>query len=928
MTFRQTLAILMITAMVGFISFIGAYWLPHYQLLIEANNHHAIDQHEMLLFAASALAFITLTILLSLLYKRYVLTPNIRLYTAMRNLAKTGDVDTHLPPIDRSQMGQLSLVFAHMREAIAYRDRQLKKRFDEVEELRQIAGKNEERFNLAMRGASVGLWDWDVTNKSLYWSPQFLDILGLPEHFTPSTDSFSRLLHPHDRDETINALKQHIKDGTPYHRTYRMQHHDGYYIWLESKGQALRDASNRATHMAGYVSDITQRKLAQQRFRKLFEQSTDGQALYDAHGIRECNQAAVRLLSYPDSASLEGMALSAISVAEQSSGEAEKMLMAMQRKAVEKGHERAEWQFVRADGSVLDAELTITPITLDNESIFLASWRDITERKEAEDKLLASSQELQMAIANAEAASQAKSEFLANMSHEIRTPMNGVIGMVQLLRDTALSSEQKKYTEIIEDSSQLLLQLLNDILDFSKIEAGKMSLEQIPFDLARLAEEIVLIESMRVRDKPDLDVKLELDPNAQTQLIGDPGRIRQILYNLINNAIKFTDEGHVTLAIDAVETLDNATSFTMAVKDTGIGIAPEHLDKIFNKFDQADTSTTRKFGGTGLGLAICKNLAEMMHGTITVESTQGEGTVFTVTLTIRHNADHTTLPNANLRMLDGTSLLLLCASPTYEEKILGHMSSFGMRTLYARTLNRGFKLLKKGESDLVIYVLDEADFTIENLAQLHRDIDDMPPVLTYSVAPIRGQAQAAQEAGCRGYFSVETPLSMLTEALALAHEHGELPLLTRHSMNEMHALEPANQQRNTTPANNLHILLAEDNVVNQKVAQSLLTKLGCTVSCATNGHEAVEMVQSGSIDMILMDCQMPELDGYEATQQIRQLEEGSAKRIPIIALTAHAMKGDKEKCLEAGMDDYLSKPIYEDQLAEMISRWTSAQEAA
>jgi PAS domain S-box-containing protein len=815
-------------------------------------------------------------------------------------------------------------------QALASLQQQMDERMRAQESLRD----SEERFRQLAENTDDVFWMMSAAgDRILYISPRYEQVWGrscreLCEHPQARLDA----IEPQDRQAVEKAWVGSLRGGE-YAVEYRIRRPDGAVRWVRDRAFPVRDGDGKVYRIAGIAEDITARRAAAKQLKNaqdsaeaadharsiVFDTALDAIVTIDASGaIIAWNLQAETMFRW-DRTEVLGLRIDQTFIPEAH--------WAAHRREIENFLKTGngallftvvELVAARRDGREFPVEVAITPAWADGQCTFTAFVRDITRRKKTEA-------DLRQAMDAAETANRAKSEFLAKMSHEIRTPLNGVIGMSYLLLETALDQRQKRFAQLIKSSGESLLRLINDILDFSKIEARKLELESVGFDLCLLVEDVTDMLSMNAAEK-GLSLACLTMADVPRYVRGDPQRVKQILVNLVNNAIKFTEKGSISTQLTLEGRSSQYVSLRFAVSDTGMGIPPDRMDRLFKSFSQVDSSTTRTHGGTGLGLAIAKQLAELMGGEIGVESTVGRGSTFWFTLQLapEPHAPPTT-PTGN-SCPAGLRVLAVHENPMLREVLRGQLFSWQLETQTAQSGKEAMTMLLEAVKearpfDVAIFDSQLSDITTLELASAVKSCPEIAATVLLIVLPADGgpELSTLRAAGFRGHLNSPVRQSRLYEAIANAMD---LAADIAAPLENTSATIGSPQGRGANDAPRARILLAEDNRVNQIVSSEVLARHGYACDIVDNGAKAVAAASVGGYDLILMDCSMPEMDGFEATQQIRRVEQagpqGATRHIPIIALTANAINGDRERCLAAGMDDYVSKPIEPDRLIHAI----------
>ncbi|MGA7954778.1 MAG: response regulator [Gloeobacterales cyanobacterium] len=784
---------------------------------------------------------------------------------------------------------------------------------DRKKAIKKLA-ESEERFRSLVQNSSDIITILKEDGTIQYGSPSIKRILGYQPEDLIGKNMFA-YVHPEDFPTVQSIFPTAIQQmGIPITVEFRCLCIDGSWRYLEAIANSYIEDSSFQGVVVNY-RDITERKRAEEALRKI--EARDKAFL---NAIPDLMLGISKEGKYIDFLGANTKAGQGISRSRLFLGESVYDALPVE---VAQGMMNAVDQALSTGKTqIFDYQLSLKDrmhdyearIVVSGEDEVLAIIRDITKRKQLERELIAAREE---ALEGA----RIKAQFLANMSHEIRTPMNAVIGMSGLLLETELTTEQREYVETVRYSGEALLTVINDILDFSKMEAGKLEVENIDFDLSRAVEDVTSLLAERASSK-GLELGCLVYRNVPNKLKGDPGRICQVLINLLNNAIKFTKEGDVILSVKLVEETEHQVVVRFEVKDTGIGISPVEQKRLFKPFSQADSSTTRRYGGTGLGLAISKQLVDLMGGEIGVESVLGHGTTFWFTLLLEKQSATPLIPIPSPDIgFKGLRVLVVDDNPT-NRKILAHQLTYW--EMYSDEAESGLQALERLQTskfpyDLLILDLMMPDgIQLAHLIQADPALNEIPLVLLASYRE-RGDLEVMKQAGIATYLTKPVRQSQLFNALVqslgytnVSAPYDALPIATPPE-------EVFPERPGKCLSQNL-ILVVEDNVINQRVAVRQLERLGYRCDVVANGFEVLEALAHTPYALVLMDCHMPEMDGFEATAEIRK-REGADRRTIIVAMTASVMYNERENCLQAGMDDFIAKPVKLEELSIVLKRW-------
>ncbi|WP_158623249.1 response regulator [Corallococcus sp. CA053C] len=783
-----------------------------------------------------------------------------------------------------------------------------------------------ERLQFALQGSTIGFWEHLLADENIengilssvnVWEP-----LGYPAVGSRTIADRIALWHPDDVARVLNASTAYLKGETPHYEVeVRVRQQDGTYRWILSRGTALRDEQGRAHRFLGVSIDITDRKQAeaalarsQERYRATFEHAPAGLVHVDPqHGLMHFNPAYCEITGYTAE---ELLALEPIHLAHPEDLEhALGHFLSLSRNEI--STYSIEHRFIRKDGRTIWLSVTSSRVPTDDgtASYIISIVHDVSRRKQLEE-------ELRQARALAEQANRAKDEFLANVSHEIRTPMNAILGMTELVLDTHLTQSQRQSLKTVKSATGNLLGIINDLLDFSKIEAGKLALDPADFHLRSALSDTMRALAVRAHRK-GLELVCNVHADVPDALVGDSSRLRQIVINLVGNALKFTAQGEVVMQVEVASTSAERVALRFSVRDTGIGISAHKQAAIFRAFEQEDASTSRKYGGTGLGLTIAARLIGLMDGAIQVESEPGRGSTFTFTADFGRSSGLMDAPLVRpLPLLRGMRVLVVDDNAVNRRIVEEWLRVWQMEPTVVGDGIAAMDALWHGVASGRPYALVLLDFRMPDidglsLAAKIRERSELSGsrIVLLTSADRPGDVARLRELKIEAHLLKPVPQDELLETLH--HVMG--------SANAAPVVDPAPVTASTpgaagSPARPLRILIAEDDDFGAQLLRQLLTRRGHDVSSAASGFEALKRLEEGSYDLLLLDLHMPELDGFEVIRSIRQREQATGAHLPVVAVTARSRQQDRARCLAAGMDDFLTKPIIASDLWPVLER--------
>ncbi len=880
------------------------------------------------ILAALFVALLLLSVLTMMGLQSFVIKPLKMLNVGTDHIKQTGELDYRIEIKSNDELGSLAQSFNEMissidqaESALKASEAELKKHRDHLEELVAERTADLSKLTEALEQSPASVLITDRKGIIEYVNPTFTKLTGYTA--AEALKQNPKILKSGKVSEsTYRQLWETIASGKIWKGELINKNKSGKEIWVSASISPIFNEDGIITHFVGVQEDITARKEVEKklkeseaRHRMLLERLPESVVVYDMEGKAiYINPAFERTFGWSREAIL-GKKIDFVPP------ELEAETQAAIKKMLAAGDESMffETQRLTKSGDALDVQLNTAPFHDPNGRQVgnIVILNDITERKRMENELI----EAKHAAVEA---NMAKGDFLANMSHEIRTPMNAVIGMTHLALKTTLTPKQQDYLNKIQSSANSLLGIINDILDFSKIEAGKMDMESVDFNLDDVLDNLGNLISVKAQEKENLEVLFATDQNVPRFLVGDPLRLGQVLINLSNNAVKFTDTGEIVVSTELVSQEEDRVTLKFAVRDTGIGLTEEQTGKLFQSFTQADTSTTRKYGGTGLGLAISKKLANMMGGEIWVDSEPGRGSTFSFTASFGSGREDVKKRFAPERDLRGMKVLVVDDNPTSREILRDLLESFSFKVTLAAGGQEGITEIEKADKSkpFEMVIMDWKMPGIDGIEaskriKEHSGLSHVPHIVMVTAYGREEVMRKAEQVGLDGFLLKPVSPSVLFDTIIQA-QGDEVPdtLRIMQDQEEVEALALIKGAK---------ILLVEDNEINQQVAKEILAGAGLIVGLADDGQQAVNMVKENPYDAILMDIQMPVMDGYAATKAIRKWEGGMRKkgkdRIPIIAMTAHAMAGDEEKSLQAGMNGHVTKPIDPDQLFAALQKW-------